>query len=302
MATAWDAKKRVWLSVGSGLLIILLIIGLQLAGQRERTAEAALGQQRLEVVQHMQLAFATALQAERAAVLAVTDATSRQHADEVRVAARQVAADIDHYAALAAQDPDAAEQERLTQLKRAFAVWQRTDGQILDFAGQNSNLKAYKLAFGPAAEAVAAADLALAHAALARDAALQPAAEARIALWRILALLAPHIAEESDAKMAAMEAAMQAEDAVVARSLAALAALPGDALTADLQAARSSYARFAELRQQILKLSRDNTNVHALALSLNEGLTAAGACERALDALRRVLVLQQAPGSQAKPR
>ena len=118
---------------------------------------------------------------------------------------------------------------------------------------------------------------------------------ARIATWRLQSALAPHIAEESDPKMTAMETEMQTQDAAVQQSLDKLDILGEAALKSDLQVARSSYARFSELRTQIVKLSRENTNVRSLALSLNEGQAAATACRDALIELQEAIRREASP-------
>jgi hypothetical protein len=112
------------------------------------------------------------------------------------------------------------------------------------------------------------------------------AAEARVGAWCLLASLPPHIAEHSDAKMDAMEAEMAEEDQQIRRSLAELAD----------PAATASYAKFSELRAQILKLSRENTNVRSLTLSLTEKRAALATCEQALAALQQAVQSEPTPG------
>src|SRR5262249_13029829 len=105
-----------------------------------------------------------------------------------------------------------------------------------------TNLKADSLAFGPAADALQKMDAALssvvaksAAAAEGRNIAVL-ALGAETAALRIEALLAPHIAEESDPKMDAMEARMTKEDQAVRKNLDELAALPIFRGDADLKA------------------------------------------------------------------
>jgi hypothetical protein len=113
---------------------------------------------------------------------------------------------------------------------------------------------------------------------------------------RVQALLAPHIAEENDARMDEMETQMTVEDRAVAKDLGNLASLPKLEGDADLAGAVSSYRRFAELRTQILALSRQNTNVRSLALSLNQKRKVMIACQDALSALRDAILAEPLPG------
>jgi hypothetical protein len=119
---------------------------------------------------------------------------------------------------------------------------------------------------------------------------LQLASDARIGLLHIQVLLAPHIAEESDAKMDQMEASMTRESVRVRKELDELAALPGLKGDKDLAVAASAFVRHGELRAKILALSRENTNVRSLALSLNQKRKAMTASLDALNALRQAML------------
>ena len=187
------------------------------------------------------------------------------------------------------------EKDLLAQFSEAFAEFQRIDKDLLALAVKNTNLKAYSLAFGPAADVLKEMDAALARVvAVGGDATsaddlrvMRLADGARIAALRLLTLLPPHIAEESDQKMDEMEAVMAKEDQVVRQNLEGLAALPSLGGNPDLSTATVRYARFSELRTQILKLSRENTNVRSLTISLSEKRKVMMVCQDALAALNR---------------
>jgi hypothetical protein len=68
--------------------------------------------------------------------------------------------------------------------------------------------------------------------------------------------------------MDAFEAAMTKDDEQARRDLEALATLVPS--NPDGAAAASSYARFGEFRKQILKLSRDNTNLRCFASPIED--------------------------------
>jgi hypothetical protein len=112
---------------------------------------------------------------------------------------------------------------------------------------------------------------------------------ARLASLRLLTLLPPHIAEESDQKMDEMEAVMTKEDQAVRQNLEGLSAFPGLNGNPDLTAATAAYARFSDLRRQILRLSRENTNVRSLTISLSKKRKVMVACQDALASLERAI-------------
>ena len=90
--------------------------------------------------------------------------------------------------------------------------------------------------------------------------------------------------------MDAMESAMTADRLEVRRMLDDLAALDGLRDHPDLQAARERYGRYGESLARILALSRQNTNVLSLSVSLNEKRKATLLCQAALDALAQAVL------------
>ena len=188
------------------------------------------------------------------------------------------------------------EKDLLAQFSQAFTEFQRVDADLLSLAVKNTNIKAYGLAFGPAANQVGAMNAALSRIVAAN--ADSPEAKrvmllafgAEIAVLRIQTLLAPHIAEENDRKMYRMEALMAREDDRIRKDLDGLAAHPSVRGDPDLTQAASHYARFTRIRTQILALSRENTNVRSLAISLNEKRKVMLLCQATLDALRQAIL------------
>ena len=116
-----------------------------------------------------------------------------------------------------------------------------------------------------------------------------PAFGAQTAALRIQTLLAPHIAEESDKKMDELEALMTKEDQQVRKDLDGLVSLVKFRNDPDLETARSDYTKFSEIRARILALSRENTNVLSLAMSLGQKRKALLLCQDALAALQQAI-------------
>jgi hypothetical protein len=65
---------------------------------------------------------------------------------------------------------------------------------------------------------------------------------------------------------------------------------------ADVVAAVSQFSRYEELKAQILALSRENTNVRSLALSLNQKRKAMTVCLDALGALKEAILQEPIAG------
>jgi hypothetical protein len=83
---------------------------------------------------------------------------------------------------------------------------------------------------------------------------------------------------------------MAREERQVREALDDLAALPALVGDADLAAAASSFVRYGEYKARILALSRENTNVRSLALSLNQKRRAMVVCLEALNALKQAIL------------
>jgi hypothetical protein len=265
-------NEAIWMVMGSlALLAILAVLAHFRAGEDTESKS-----RRLALVNQIRARVESAAETEKSAVLAITDEDSEQFAKEARANLSEAEQARQQLAPLLLP----AEQDAFTNYSNAFVQLQKIDQEVLDLAVKNTNLKAFSLTFGPATTAIKEMDAALAR--LPSPAAM----EARVGAWRLLASLPPHIAEHSDTKMGAMEAEMAEEDWQIRRSLEELA----------VPAATASYVKFSELRAQILKLSRENTNVRSLTLSLTEKRKVLTACEKALAALQQAVESELTPG------
>ena len=296
-------RDFLWMVVGAvGLLVVILLVW-HFRNQQTPAEQLAFKARRIAVVDSMRLNLAAASEAEKSAVMAITDADSQTYADQARAAAATVEQARHELGDMLQTGGNQNEKDLLAQFSRALAEFQRIDKDLLDLSVKNTNLKAYNLAFGPAAAALKEMDAALARLKADDSKVMRPADDARIAALRLQALLPPHIAEESDQKMDEMEAVMAKEDRDVRKNLDDLAAMPNLAGNPDLKAAVSDYARFADLKAQIVKLSRENTNVRSLAISLGQKRKAMLVCLDALAALKNAIDQEPvAGGTPISPR
>jgi hypothetical protein len=285
-----------WMIAGTVLLLAVIVVVMRLHKDRDVADRLALKVRRLGWVSQMGVSLTSAAEAERSAVMAVTDEDSQRYAGQARQALSATE--------LASRELEGllspAEHHGLAQFTQSFAEFRRIEEEVIDLAVKNTNLKASNLAFGEAASAVREMDAALAHLRTDDVKIVRLADDARISAWRILALLPPHIVEESSEKMDALEAEMTREDREVRSGLDALAGQPQLAGSADLKTAVASYDRFGELRTQILKLSRENTNVRSLSVSLNQGRRVMLICQSQLAALQQAIAEEPIAGVTLK--
>ncbi len=286
-------KTRDVFWIGGGVALLVLLFLMVLHFRPDPVRELAFKASRIELVGRMQGGLTAAAEAEKSAVLAIADEQSRTFVEQARAATAEVERDRKELGELLATGGTQRERDLLAQFSESFGRLQRIDDEVLRLAGQNTNLKAFDLLFGPAADALAEADAALARV-VAKHSESVAARQvmvlgfgARIDLLRIQTQLPPHIAEASDAKMDRLEAVMTEEETRIHGDLDGLGALPKIAGDADLSAAVSAFARYVEIKSRILALSRANTNVRSLALSLNQKRQAMILCLDTLNALQQ---------------
>ena len=301
------SKDVFWMAFGAAMLLVVMLVVLHVQKGQSPADQLAFKAKRVDMVERMRLALASASEAEKSAVMAITDEDSQKYADQARAATAEVDRGGKELGDLLQSGGTANEKELLVQFSKIFAEFQRIDNDLLVLAVKNTNLKAYSLAFGPAADALQEMDTALsrvvsksAAAPEARNIALL-AFGAQTAALRIQALLAPHIAEESDQKMDELEARMTKDDQMVRKELDELTKLPMFNRDTDIETATSDYAKFSKVRTQILALSRENTNVRSLAISLNEKRKVMLLCQDALAALQQAILQERIDGVNYGP-
>jgi hypothetical protein len=300
-----------WMAIGAVALLVVMVLIRYFHTEQSPVEELAFRAKRVNLVTRMRQTLDQASEAEKSAVLAVTDQDSRSFAEQARAATADVARQCIELKELLVIGGTKSENEHLAQFAKVFLDFQAIDNNLLSLAIRNTNIKAYELAFGPAADALREMDTALSQLVAKRGA---PPEAGRVALLafgaqtaalRLQVLLAPHIAEESDKRMDELEALMTREDQQVHRYLDGLVALQKLFGDPDLVTATSAYARFNEIRGRILALSRENTNVRSLAISLGQKRKVLLLCQDALSALQQAILEEPIAGvkeSQFNPR
>jgi hypothetical protein len=236
---------------------------------------------KVEAVTALGGAFSRSVEAEKSAVLATTDEESRRFAEQ----SRQAAAEVDRLSAelgrLVAEEARPGEPELLKGFAATWAAVAAIDARLLPLAEANTNLKATQLSTHQAAAALEAlvAALQALQAQVQDPGRLRGLSGALVAALTIQTLHAPHIASPSEPEMAALETRVGGLEKVVDGVLAGLP--PGPARAA----AREAWGAYRGHTAEVLRLSRENTNVRSFALSVHEKSDASAACGEALRAL-----------------
>ena len=274
------------------LLVMALVAGAASACNRPAALTQLVDARRL--ASDLQVQFTHAADAANRAVMADTDDASTAAADEARGARQAVEKSVQTLRPMLESLGYRDDLRHLEAFTSRFAEYRQLDDEILSLAVENSNLKAQRLAFGPAQQAAVAFQLSV-DAAVQRSTAKEKCnaagigARARIAVLELQVMQAPHIAEPDDAAMTRMEGTMAAAADVARKALAELKVVLPPVASPDLEAAGTALARFTAIHSEIIALSRRNSNVRSLALSLGRKRTITAACEEQLQALDTAL-------------
>jgi hypothetical protein len=232
------------------------------------------------------VAFTKSADAANRAVMADTDEASTAFAHEAQEQSQQVQRDLEQAAGVLQGLGYSDETELLKGFREAFTKYRELDREILALAVENTNLKAQRLSFGPAHAAANALRGSLgAVAAKDQCRASALAAKATLAVREIEVLQAPHIAASEDAVMTDLESQMAALEASARSALRELDSLGTPELHAAVDTANKSLTDFMAVNAQLVTLSRRNSNVRSLALSLGQKRTLTATCEGDLRAL-----------------
>lgn len=286
-----------------GLLILALALGamaaFQFAGRGSFDDMFGGSLRKARLAGQMRAALYAAAEAEKGAVLAETDEDSKNYADRARQELGRVAAALAECQDLTPSTGP--ESGLVAAFAGAFADYRAQSEEILAQAVQNTNLKAQALSFNESRQALERMERALAPLAdapagqrIAPHAAL--ALRALLEAQRIQSLHAQHIEEKDDARMDALEARMAEADKRARAALAALSGQPGATLSAG--EALAAYEDFHKTTARITELSRQNTNVHSLALTLGRGTRLLAACDASLKAYEEKLQADMAKGTR----
>jgi hypothetical protein len=277
-------------------LVAAAAVGCDVNTALERVSEA----RHLSADLHVQ--FTKAADASNRAVMADTDEASVAFAREAEQARLAVAKDVAALTPVLQGLGYSEETRLLAEFGKRFAEYEALDRTILQLAVENTNLKAQRLSFGPAQEAADAfRDGAQSLAPLNEASQWQVkalAATAVAAVREIQALQAPHIADPDDAAMTRIEKRMATAESSARTALEALTPLVRSDSRPRLAAAKAALDRFTSTNAEIMTMSRRNTNVRSLALSLNEKSKLTAACEDSLRALRDALAKRGFTGTR----
>jgi hypothetical protein len=237
------------------------------------------------------------------AVMADTDEASVAFAREAEQTRGVVRTDVAALAPPLQSLAYPAEIKLFDEFKNHFAEYETLDRTILEYAVENTNLKAQRLSFGPAQQASDAfrdmLTTLVAHVAAKDRCRVESlVGKAVVAVREMQVLHAPHIAESDDAVMTRLENELAAREATARDAVNALPELVDRQDQAQVATAIATLDRFQGISKEIVKLSRRNSNVRSLELSLRQKPTLTAACDESLRGLQDALAKEMNTGTR----
>jgi hypothetical protein len=230
--------------------------------------------QKQDLLSRMHINLLRSVEAEKNAVMADTDEESQTFADQSLKAADLVERDRREIGRLLDKDHSNQELKRLQEFDGCWVDFRKTDRVLLDFAVKNTNLKAARLSFGPAGEAMSRLEKALNGLmsippnSQVDDRIPKLACRALTAGLKIHNLQAPHIAAADDQRMNTIEAAIKQHEQEITNSLRTLRNLVPPEKQKVYQEAQTAFNALMKVTGQVIDLSRQNTNIKSFELSL----------------------------------
>ncbi len=247
------------------------------------------------LVSGMRVNLNASVEAEKSAVLADTDDASIVYADqalEFSAAVEEARLELE---VLIETEKMGREVDILSEFSACWERFQQIDRELLPLSVLNTNLKAYDLSYGSAGKALKQLEQALnvlMNSKVSKDKTCEIgrlSLRTLSAALKIHALQSPHIAESREEKMDEIETAIQTNDALINQSLDALSFLMNPADKPLFEVAKSAYTEFWMINTEVMKLSRQNSNVRSLALSLGQKRKATVQCQDVLAALEEAI-------------
>jgi hypothetical protein len=283
------------LLAGLVLVALLVWIGINYESNFRLADVLRIRAKKTEVISSMRANLLKSVEAEKNAVMADTDEASLAFADQSRQAAEAMDQDRRELGLLVEKDYSDREMKLLQEFDRCGTELREIDQAILDLAVKNTNLKAMKLSFGKGSEVVkrfeeALGDLNQAKTSSRADNQIaEIACKALVAGLKIHDLHAPHIASPNDDEMDRIEARMAQNADEIKTSLSQLKGLVPEEKQASLQEAKTAYEELARVTKEVIDLSRQNTNIKSLELSLGRKRKITAQCDEILISLQDTL-------------
>jgi hypothetical protein len=282
------------IGISVGLLLFVVISNYYTPPMRYEDTYKNIVKKR-EILSQMRANLHKSVEMEKNAVMALTDEESRDFADQSLAASAVVEQNQKQLNLLIEAAPLQDERNLASEFNTCWTELRKLDQVILELAVQNTNLKAASLSRVKGAEAMQRFEHALKDVMKSYSGTRNEGRVAGLIFGAITAglkiqnLHGFHIAEASDEKMDQIEAQMKTEENEASKSLDELAGIVGEKSRHDLLQAKTAFSEFMEVTAEVIKLSRQNSNIKSLELSLGKTRKVTAQCDEILAAFQEAV-------------
>lgn len=244
------------------------------------------------LVADMRISLMRSVEMEKSAVMALDDEDSRDFADQSKSASEVVERDRQRFEKLLAKGGSKEERDLAQKFDSSWNTIRQIDSVLLESAVQNTNMKAIELSNTVGADLLQKFDDDLTK--LTRQ--VMPvtrrnemdkfAGQAKTSVLKIAVLQWRHIQAPGAAEKAPLEISMNEEARKADAALKTLTGMSGKKNHTFIKDASSQYTEFVNLNQEIVRLSRLNTNRATVDQSLGKKRITTAECDRTLKALQ----------------
>jgi hypothetical protein len=292
-----------WIAIALIITLLLLVLALYFSkfpgqdSRQESRQETFFGNMTkvVEIISRMRINILKSTGMEKGAVMAVTDEESQALADQSRKDADAVERDYQELKGLIEAAKIDKEMKLLKEFSDSWKNCRVVDSELLSLAIENTNIKAANLSSTAAAQAMTTFERFLPELMdipASDDERVQAAKsvyQAVTAAFMIYSLEAPHINEAQDKKMDELEALMGTNEKKVRNALRGLSRLKDRNGRIIFDNASPAFSKFMEVHKEVVRLSRMNTNIKSLQLSLGRKRKVADQCEEILNSLQNTV-------------
>lgn len=254
-----------------------------------------------DLLSTMRIHLLEATEAEKNAVMAITDETSENFAARARQAADEVESSRKKIEAIILQEKRPQETAIFNKFNICWSQFRKLDETILALATQNTNLKAQNISATQGAQEMDRFEQSLKglihrNTNNKHNEVVVLSYEALTAGLKIRALHKPHIEEADDQEMDKIEQSIKSYDKSARKALGSLRGIVDPSSSEDMKNAETAYEQFMNLTGEVLRLSRMNTNIKSVELSLGRKRLISSQCQEILATLQETV---QAPRFKA---
>jgi hypothetical protein len=295
-----SSQKNVWSQfLPWGLTLILLGALLYFVAIYHPPTNLELQQNKTDISLKLLDNLQAAIEAEKNAVLSLNREESQKFVLQVNQASRALDThrlELEKFIQIQSLPT---EKQLLSEFDQCWQQFKVLDQQLLAWATQESNMEAQKWSTTTGRKAWEQFEKALnrlkktGQANPSKPAIENAIAQSQIASLKILAMHKPHIEAFTEQEMAQWEKEMQVQTALTKHHLNSLTRQISKADLADFNAAFLHWEAFQAATQKIVRLSRQNSNLKSIELSLGKKRVIATQCKGLLSELKQTYASQR---------